>query len=226
MLLSLGRYVLFGMAAALAAAAGGVVAPAGGTAAQPQPTLVISPASGPCDATVEVKGSGFVPGNEIPLDLAGAHSGVSVGRLAVASAGPDGEFSVRVTFGPLGCEVAARDTEVGHPGEPKDLGVFAGYDPARESILTRAVYRYTTTAPSIARALPATGDGSAALRGSRLTAVSAALAGVGASASALPQAGQGATSPGMDIRPLAVVALLLGVLLFTSGFVAARRRLR
>jgi hypothetical protein len=179
MLLSLGRYVLLGIAIALLVAAFGSF---GGAAAQPKAavTMTIYPSSGPCDATVEVTGTGFVPGNEIPLDLAGAHSDVSVGRLAVAIAGPDGEFSVRVTFGALGCEVAARDTQVGHPGEPKDLGIFAGYDPARESILTRAVYRYTTTAPSIARALPATGDGSAASGRSGPTAVSARPAAVGA----------------------------------------------
>jgi hypothetical protein len=44
--------------------------------------------------------------------------------------------------------------------------------------------------------------------------------------SALPQTGQGGTSAGMDTRPLAVVAALLGVVLLTGGLLAARRRLR
>jgi hypothetical protein len=178
MLLSLGRYVLLGIVVALAVAAGGVLAPPGGAAAQR--SMVISPSSGPCDATVEVTGTGFVPGNEIPLDLGGAYSDVPVGRLAVASARSDGQFSVQIKFGVLGCEVAARDTELGHPGEPKRLGIFAGYDPARGSILAEAMYSYTTTAPSIGRALPAAGDGSAAPGRSGPTAASARAVAAGA----------------------------------------------
>ena len=48
----------------------------------------------------------------------------------------------------------------------------------------------------------------------------------GGSPSALPQAGQGGTSPRVDIRPMAVVAALLGVVLLTGGLFAARRRLQ
>ena len=168
--------ILLGAIALLVAA----LAPPGRAAAQPQPTLVISPASGPCDAAVEVKGSGFEPGSEVPLDLAGPHSDVAIGRLAVATAAPDGGFSVQATFGPLGCEAAARDTEVARPGEPRDLGVFAGHDPTRLFVMAGADYHYTTTTSSIARVLPPAGDGSGVQRGSGATAVIAGLAGVGA----------------------------------------------
>ena len=58
------RCVLLSIAVALVAlAAGGVLALAspGRAAAQQEPTLVLTPPSGPCDALVEVKGSGFEP---------------------------------------------------------------------------------------------------------------------------------------------------------------------
>jgi hypothetical protein len=131
------------------------------TTPPPPPVMLISPSSGPCDGTVEVRGSGFEPGSQIPLDLAGAHSDVAIARLAVATAGSDGEFDVEVTFGPLGCEEAAQDTQLDDPGEPKNLGIFAGYDPARLFVLAQAEYHYTTTSPSVARVLPPAGDGSA-----------------------------------------------------------------
>ena len=52
-----------------------------------------------------------------------------------------GQFDVEVTFGPLGCEEAARDTQLDDPGEPKNLGIFAGYDPSSLLfVLTRAEY--------------------------------------------------------------------------------------
>jgi hypothetical protein len=122
--------------------------------------MVISPSSGPCDATVEVRGSGFEPGSQIPLDLGGAHSDVAIARLAVATAGPDGEFGVELTLGPLGCEEAARDTQLDDPGEPKNLAIFASYDPARLFVLAQAEYHYTTTAVSPQpHALPSTGTG-------------------------------------------------------------------
>ena len=60
------------------------------TTPPPPPVMVVSPSSGPCDGTVEVRGSGFEPGGQIPLDLAGAHSDVAITRLAVATAGSDG----------------------------------------------------------------------------------------------------------------------------------------
>ena len=100
-------YVLLGMAAALVVAAGGALAAAGGAAAQPQPTMVLSPSSGPCDATVEVKGEGFQPGEEVPLDLARPNSNDVMGRLSVETADGNGEFSDRVSLGELGCEAAA-----------------------------------------------------------------------------------------------------------------------
>jgi len=322
MLLSLGRYVLFGMVAALAGAAGGTLAPAGPAAAQPQPTMVLSPASGPCDATVEVRGSGFPlpsgpmeslglyllqpgtadlnmgvlnpasvqrdgtfsewaplwkrgceaaaldgkaeqptgnlfiaarsgetpvgpgeripniiavaryayttttphvpteslsvspqsgpcdamvdvrgegfePGTEIPLDLAKPNTDDVMGRLAVATADSDGKFSARVSLGDVGCEAAALYDRFASPGSPREIEIYAGSQPDVLFVAARASYAYTTIAPGRAE-VP----------------------------QSLPNTGQGATSPGRDIRPLAVVALLSGVLLFTSGFVAARRRLR
>jgi len=179
-LLSLGRYVLFGMVAALALGAGGALAPPGRAAGQPQPTLVLSPSSGPCDATVDVVGTGFQPGAYIPIDLGAPHSNVTMARLALATPGPDGEFNVQVAFGSLGCEAAARDAELDYPGEPADLVIFAGYDPTRLFVMAQAAYHYTTTTPSVARVLPPAGDGSGVQRGSGVGAVIAGLAGVGA----------------------------------------------
>jgi hypothetical protein len=171
------RFVVLGAVVLLTV---GLLLPPGPAAAQPQPTLVLLPSSGPCDATVEVAGSRFEPGTQIPIDLGAPHSGVALGHLGVATAGPDGHFTIGATFGSLGCEAAARDAELDDPGEPKDLVIFAGYDPARESILTRAPYQYTTTTPSVVRVLPPTGDGSAASQGSGLVAVFAGIAGAGA----------------------------------------------
>ena len=47
--------ILLGAIAFLMAA----LAPPRGAAGQPQPTMVISPSSGPCDAAIQVSGSGF-----------------------------------------------------------------------------------------------------------------------------------------------------------------------
>jgi len=163
----------------LVVAAGGMLVPPR-AAAQPQPTMVISPASGPCDATVEVQGTGFEAGGQIPIDLGGPHSDISIARLAIAGAGPDGQFRVSIALGSLGCQAATIDAQLDRPGEPKDIVLFAGADPARMSVITRASYEYTTTTASVARVLPPAGDGTAALRGSGPTALIAVLAGVGA----------------------------------------------
>jgi len=145
------RHVLFGVAAVLAVvASSGVLAPAGGAAAQPQPqpTMVLSPSSGPCDAMVDVSGEGFEPGAEIPLDLANPGTDRVMGRLAVATADSDGKFSAHVSLGHLGCDAAALHYRFGSPGSPRVIEIFAGYQPDVFFVAARARYWYTTTAVS------------------------------------------------------------------------------
>jgi hypothetical protein len=134
----------------------------------PTETLQISPASGPCDGTVEVAGSGFDPGTEVRLKLARPGSDDTLGTLASATADGAGEFVVQFALGDLGCRAAQMNMIVGDPTQPQ-LGIAAyaaayptpgpgGIPPALAGVL----YRYTTTEVSGSvspRALPATGSG-------------------------------------------------------------------
>jgi hypothetical protein len=126
----------------------------------PTETLAISPASGPCDAMVDVRGEGFERGTEIPLDLARPNSDDVMGRLAVATADSDGKFSARVSLGDLGCDAAALDDRFGSPGSPREIEIYAGSQPDVLFVAARARYTYTTTAVSLEpHALPSTGSG-------------------------------------------------------------------
>jgi hypothetical protein len=162
MLLSHGRYVLLGMVAALAWAAGGVLAPPGGAAAQPQPTMVLSPSSGPCDASVEVTLTGFSPSTPVPIDIGRPHADGSIGTVTTVMTDANGQFRGQVTLGGLGCEAASFDDLLDGPGDPKEIHMWAGYQPARRFVPARSVYTYTTTESSpgvVPRALPRTGGG-------------------------------------------------------------------
>ncbi len=68
------------------AAAGDLTAALAGPVSQDGPTLTITPASGPCDATVTVSGTGFPADTEVFLELGRPHSGGTMGEIA---AGPD-----------------------------------------------------------------------------------------------------------------------------------------
>ena len=129
----------------------------------PTETLQISPASGPCDAMVDVRGEGFDPGAEIPLDLARPNSDDVMGRLAVATADSDGKFSARVGLSDLGCNAATLDYRFGSLGSPREIEIYAGYRPDVLFVAARASYTYTTIASGSAelpQSLPNTGHGS------------------------------------------------------------------
>jgi hypothetical protein len=130
----------------------------------PTETLQISPASGACDAMVDVTGEGFEPGAEIPLDLARPNSDDVMGRLAVATADRDGKFSARVGLGDLGCDAAALDDRFDSPGSPKEIEIYAGFRQDVLSVAARARYTYTTIAsgsPELPQSLPNAGHGPA-----------------------------------------------------------------
>jgi len=123
-------------------------------------SLSVSPQSGPCDAMVDVRGEGFEPGTEVPLDLAKPNTDDVVGRLAVATADSDGKFSARVSLGDLGCDAAALDDRFDSPGSPKEIEIYAGFRHDVLFVAARARYTYTTTAVSPdLHALPVTGSG-------------------------------------------------------------------
>ncbi len=135
------------------------------TVAQPQPTMVLSPSSGPCDATLEVTGHDFTPNAAIVLYVGAPKSDGRLGTLATLATGPAGEFSVTAGLGVLGCRAAGLDAH--YSGY---LSIGADFpDPAAngENILTRTEYTYTTTTLSPApQVLPSTGTGVEAGSGS------------------------------------------------------------
>jgi hypothetical protein len=177
------------------------LAPVDSAAAQPQPTMIISPSSGPCDATIAVSGSGFVPGESILLELQRPFSDAKMG--AVGSAIPDsqGNFTVNVTLGTLGCEAARLYAEFSQSRGPGQLHVVANPEAPRETPpqgipanLAYADYRYTTLSP-----VP------------------------GLAPSVLPPTGSGPESPHGDSQQLLLITVLsAGTLLFALG--AALRR--
>jgi hypothetical protein len=150
------RHVLFGVAGVLAVATGGTLAPAGGTAAQTQPTMVISPSSGPCDAEIQVTGSGFpMPSGPYPF--------VTVYLLQPGIPDVNMHFLTRIYVyedgtlgwwtGPLGgCQAAALDSQAEQPTGRLVVAVMSGdtaLDPGARipDIMATAQYAYTTTAP-------------------------------------------------------------------------------
>jgi len=132
----------------------------------PTETLSVLPPSGPCDATVEVTGSGFEPGMEVVLKLASASGEFGLGPLASAAAGDDGGIEAHFSFGELGCSTAELITQYGSRGELV-VGAFPAVyptprPPGPPDPLAAVRYTFTTTTPAagpLPRTLPATGSG-------------------------------------------------------------------
>jgi len=157
-------------------------APSGGAAGQPQPTLTISPSSGPCDAAVEVRGEGFPVGgadisNPLVYLLRPGTTDVNMGFLTYGSVDRDGSFSQWFGLREHGCEAAALDRQAEQPAgyvaiaaAPAATAVQPGE--RIPNIVATAQYRYTTTAPHVATESlsisPASGpcDATAQVRGS------------------------------------------------------------
>ena len=164
--------------------------------AEPGPMLTISPSTGECDATLQVTGQHVPSASQVVVYLGNPGSEGAIATLGAPATSSSGDFSAAVSLGPVGCDAAALDASGKAPGDPHELFICVDIPSTPfPPGLTCATYAYTTTVPAGA-----------------------------ASPSALPSAGQGGTSPRMDIRPLAMVAALLGVLLLVGGLVAARRR--
>ena len=126
------------------------------TVAQPQPTMVLSPSSGPCDATVEVTGHDFPPSTSIYLFLGVPKTDSRGGRLASLVTDPGGGFVTAVSLGSLGCRYAGLGDY--YSGQ---LWIGADFESriAGESILTRTDYTCTTTVSPAPKVLPSTGSG-------------------------------------------------------------------
>ena len=134
----------------------------------PTEALSISPASGPCDAAVQVTGSGFEPGMEVRLKLGRPGSDASLGTLASAVADEAGEFTVQFSLGELGCEAAELNMIVGDPTRP-ELAIWAypatrptPVPPGIPPVLAGVGYTFITTVPTAgppAQTLPTTGSG-------------------------------------------------------------------
>jgi len=136
------------------------------TAPQPRPTMVLSPASGACDATVQVTGSAFQPGQEVSLGLKPPGFDEPLGTLASTVADARGEFVVPITLGDLGCRAAQICIRSRDATQPQ-LGIVADSIPPPQQIgasLATVLYTFTTTEVGgipLPRSLPATGTGPA-----------------------------------------------------------------
>jgi len=152
------RHVLFGVAALLALAAEGVVAPSR-AAAQPQSTMLISPASGPCDATLVINGREF-PVPTIPTKTLGLYllqpgtTDVSMALLVPVYPGQDGTFGQPAGLRPHGCEAAALDSQASQPSGHLSIAL-SGAGPTVQpgdrvpNIIAMAEYVYTSTTPQL-----------------------------------------------------------------------------
>ena len=132
-----------GVAAAVVGLMSLIGAPAAVSRAQDGPALVLTPDSGPCDATIQVSGSGFPPDSAITFSLNRPHSEGSFASIGSTVSDAGGAFAADVTLGEVGCLVASRDDDFDDPGEPKELGVTAHVD-AAPSVGRGARYTYTT----------------------------------------------------------------------------------
>jgi hypothetical protein len=152
-----GRYVLLCMAVALLAA----LAAPDRAAAQPQPTLVLSPASGPCDATVEVTGEGF-PLPRGPLESSALYlvqpgtADVSMEILNPAFVDQDGTFRQWAPLWKRGCEAATLDNQAEQPNGRLLIAATSSFEGPGVSpgeripnIIAVARYTYTTTTPHV-----------------------------------------------------------------------------
>jgi hypothetical protein len=103
--------------------------------------LVLTPNSGPCDATIQVSGSGYGASVEVNVGIARPHSEGSYAMLATPTTDMNGEFAIWVQLGEAGCEVAARDADFDDVGaEDPFLVIFGSAGGSKV-----AFYEYTTT---------------------------------------------------------------------------------
>jgi hypothetical protein len=135
------------------------LAPPGGAAAQPQPTLTLWPSGGPCDAAIQVTGSGFpVPAS--PLESLGLYLlrpgtvDLNMGILNAASVQADGSFSQGAPLWEHGCEAATLDSQAALPTGNLVIAVRSGQGPVAPgeripSIIAVAQYAYTTITPRV-----------------------------------------------------------------------------
>ena len=130
----------------------------------PTETMEVFPASGPCDATVEVAGHGFPPSTAIRLDIIVPKGDGSMGKLASLTTDPSGRFVTNVNLGSLGCRAAVLDEhysgQLGISADLEERVIEPGH--GIPPILTRTAYTYTTThvAPQpLPDALAGTGSG-------------------------------------------------------------------
>lgn len=149
----------------------------------PTEVLTISPSSGPCDGVLEVTLAGFGPSTPVPMDIGRPHGDASMGTVATVMTDASGRFRGQIQLGDLGCEAASRDALFDAPTEPKEIRIWAGYEPARRFVPARASYTYTTTEPGgglVVDKLPAAGAGAGAPGAHRLPlAVPLAFGGAG-----------------------------------------------
>jgi hypothetical protein len=135
-----------------------------GTTTPPRRVMTVSPASGPCDGTVQVTGTGFYPGEDATLGWAYPGSESSLGRLASVVADAGGRFASEVTLGETGC-AAAQAFPGARDASPPRLRIDAlpvGQLLQVGTHLAYAYYTFTTVEVGgmpIARSLPGAGTG-------------------------------------------------------------------
>ncbi len=127
-----------------------------------QASMDISPATGPCDATVTITLDGITPNSETPIDIARPSSDETLGRVGFISVDASGHGEQMVTLGAPGCQAAALDDRLGgsQPGHVAQIHLYTGFNPDTLSVQTRTTYGYTTTQTDSGR-LPAVGSGDA-----------------------------------------------------------------
>jgi hypothetical protein len=119
-----------------------------GTAAQPQPTLVLSPSSGPCDATVEVRGEDFAPHSFVRILVGEPTTGAGLGEVASVSADSLGRFARSASLGSLACAGARLADKVAPGAGRLEVWASAG-EPlyglgSLPPVVARAVYLFAT----------------------------------------------------------------------------------
>ena len=170
------------------------------TTPPPRPTMVLSPSSGPCDATLQITGHDFPADTAIRLDMGRPKSDQTMGQIASLTTDPVGQFVVTVSLGALGCQAATLDDHYS-----SQLWISADLverlvEPGQgiPPILTRTPYAYTTT-----------------------------RVGTQATPAGLPNTGSGPGEPPVSLVWFAVAALLAGVgMALVAACLYRSRRLR
>jgi hypothetical protein len=126
--------------------------------------LVLTPDSGPCDATIQATGSGFPPDSAITFSLNRPYSEGYFASIGSTVSDASGAFSAEVTLSEVGCTVASRDEQFDSPGDPKEFGLTASVD-AAPAVGRSTQYTYTTvsvggSAPTAAAESPSGASGS------------------------------------------------------------------